>query len=453
MFVARSDGFEGLFRLSALKRMKAQLCSDTALVSRFIEEARLAVRVEHEGTATVDDFGRVGGVYYIAFELVDGVTVEELIARTSARGIQIDPRACAYIARAAARALDAVHRTKGSDRKPLGLVHGDLQPKNILVGRDGRVKLRGFAAPSIFYETSALYDALGVVGVAHAAPEVLLGEQPTAKSDLFAMGVNLFELLTGGRLFPGSNLDDVVTAVRSVPIPVPSVRRPGLPSLLDAIVDEAVVRPPEQRPRDAKAWARALDNYLVGAKYDADAFKSTLTDLDDDDARGGSVGRQFTRVQRRPSTEAASSTSASAVKPEAHGKARPARVELPTEPVLVDQLRRDPGPWGLVRHGERIERDGRVDDARAIFRTAAVMFASRGLLAHALCAYDGARATTAQGDVAFDLKRLSELGAGDLALRQQELRRVGGLPYLEALRAQTDGVDAPQKRGTATPFL
>src|SRR3954470_23267982 len=105
VFVARSDGFEGLFRLSALKRMKAQLCSDTALVSRFIEEARLAVRVEQEGTVTVDDFGRVGGVYFIAFELVDGISVDELLWKTTARGIAIDPRAAAYIAREAAKAL------------------------------------------------------------------------------------------------------------------------------------------------------------------------------------------------------------------------------------------------------------------------------------------------------------------------------------------------------------
>src|SRR5688500_1724599 len=109
--------------------MKAALCSDVDLVSRFIEEARLAVRVENAGTVSVDDFGRVGGVYFIAFELVDGVTLEELMAKTSARGLVVDPRAAAWIVRAAALAVDAVHSTKGSDGRRLGLVHGDLQPK------------------------------------------------------------------------------------------------------------------------------------------------------------------------------------------------------------------------------------------------------------------------------------------------------------------------------------
>ncbi len=435
-FVARSDGFEGLFRLSALKRMKAALCADTALVSRFIEEARLAVRVEHPGTVTVDDFGRVGGVYFIAFELVDGVTLEELIARLAARGLELDPRAAAYIVRAVAQAVDAVHRTRGADGNVLGLVHGDLQPKNVLVSRDGKVKLRGFAAPSIFADVATLKDAVGVAGVAHQAPEILAGASPSSRGDVWSLGVLLFELLTGGRMFTGGRVDDVVTGVRSVPVAPPSARRPGLPGALDAIVDEALVRVADQRPGDARAWSLAIDAFLDGAGYEEAAFASTLADLDDDDARGGPVGRQPTRVTRNPRGST--------------GK-RSRSVDLPAAPMLVEQLRKDPGPWGLVRLAERTAADGRVDEARAMFRAAAVLFASRGLLAHALCAYDGARASLGADDVSFDLKKLSELGGGDLALRQRELRRVGGIVYLEALRAQSDGLD----RGiaVATPFL
>lgn len=440
VYVARSDGFEGLFRLNALKKLKPQLCSDVGVVSRFIEEARLAVRVEHPGTVSVDDFGRVGGVYFIANELVDGVSLEELLAKTTARGLWLDPRMAAYIVKQVADAVDAVHRIRGADGQLLGLVHGDIQPKNVLVSREGKVKVKSFAAPSIFTDIDDLADVLGVAGVAHQAPEVLNGQLPSSRADVWGLGALLFELLVGQRLFPGGQLDEVVSAVHAVPIAPPSLRRAGLPSALDALVDEALVRAVEGRPASAGQWAEGLRAYLEGAGYDAAAFQASLVDLDEDDARGGALGgRQSTRVQRAP---------------------RKADKPLPVDlvpnvvtsgPIIAEQLHKDPGPWGLVRLAERTVNDGRVDDARAMFRAAAVIFASRGLLAHALCAYDGARGTLSPAEVELDMKRLSELGGGDLALRQQELRRVGGLAFFEALRTQTDGLD--RGGAVATPFL
>lgn len=467
VFVARSDGFEGLFRSSALKRMKADLCSDVVLVSRFIEEARLAVRVEHPGTIGVDDFGRVGGVYFIAYELVDGVTLEELISKVTARGLMIDPRGAAFIMRAVATAVDAVHKTKGAEGKPLGLVHADLQPKNVLVSRDGKVKLRGFAAPSLFQGESAsvFLDALGPSGIAHQAPEVVAGGLPTPRGDVWSLGALAFELLTGEQLFaPTPRIEELVNAVRSVPIAPPSSRFAGVPSALDAIVDEALVRVLDKRASDAGAWGASLGEYLAGAGYDEAKFVRTLVDLDGDDARGSAPGRQATKVQRFTKRSAAPDpvemasaqpTSGSMPSPRgtsssmATSNARPAASRV----HLVEQLHKDPGPWGLVRLAERTVDDGRADDATAMFRAAAIVFASRGLLAHALCAHDGARRALSADENAHDLMRLAELGEGNLALRQTELRRVGGLAWLEALRAQTDGLDAPISSAPSTPFL
>jgi CRP-like cAMP-binding protein len=230
-----------------------------------------------------------------------------------------------------------------------------------------------------------------------------------------------------------------------VPVRLPSARRAGIPTALDGLVDEALVRDVGQRPGDAHEWARGLETYLEAEGYGADEFLASLEELDDEGALGAvAAGRQPTRVQRAPRKDGAGARSSIEV-----GAAGP--VAGPTAGALFEQLDKDPGPWGLVRLAERSANDGHLDDARAMFRAASVVFASRGLLAHALCAYDGARATLSPGDVAFDLRRLAELGSGDLTLRQQELRRVGGLSYFEALRAQTDGLD----RGGAivTPFL
>lgn len=465
-FVARSDGFEGLFRLVALKRLKAELCSDVDVVSRFIEEARLAARVEHPASVGVDDFGRVGGVYFTAFELVDGVTLELLLARLRSRRLALDPRAAAWIVRAVAHAVDAVHRTTGADGGALGLVHGDLQPKNVLVARDGRIKVTGLAAPSLFAAPSVLVAGVGLTGVLRQAPEVLAGAPPSPRSDVWSLGALLFELLTGEALFSlpsPATVADAIEVVRSAPLLSPSARRPGTPTVLDGVVEEALARDPLARP-DAAAWARGLDELL--AHYGAPAFLACLEDLDDDDARGAALAtgsRPATRVQGPlPLASIANDDT----RP---GAQRPVPGVADAAGVAVERSRhegggeereqvthRSPGgPWGLVRFAERTVEEGRVDEARAMFRTAAVVFASRGLLAHALCAYDGARATLSAHDVSFDLRRLAELAAVDVTMRQQfrrqELRRVGGLAYFEALREHTESLD--HNDALSTPFL
>lgn len=461
VFVARSDGFEGLFRLSALKRMKAALCADVALVSRFIEEARLAVRVEHAGTVGVDDFGRVGGVYFIAHELVDGVSLEELLTKIAARGLLLDPRAAAYIIRSVAHAVDAVHATKGADGKRLGLVHGDLQPKNVLISRDGKVKVRGFLAPSLFSDVPAFLEAVGRSGVAFAAPEVLGGAAPASSADVWSLGVLAFELLTGEPLFTGASArlgrgDELLAAVRTGPIPSASSLQRGIPSLLDAAVNEALVRTASERPGSAAAWSLAIDDYLEGAGYGPLAFLHALNDLDEDDVRGDAGGPQVTKSQRFSKRAVPSSSTGS--HPPTVAAPSPTAAGPPARAGLIEQLQKDPGPWGLVRLAERMAAaDSRGDDALAMFRAAAIVFASRGLLAHALCAYQGARAVLPAHEVKEDLTRLAQLGGGDLSLRQRELRRIGGVAFLDALRAQTDGLDAPLQRAAghalATPFL
>lgn len=435
MFVARSDGFEGLFRLAALKRLKASRCSDVVLVSRFIEEARLAVRVEHPGTVSVDDFGRVGGVYFIAYQMIDGISLAALLENLAARGLRLDARAAAYIARAIAEAAHAAHQTRGADGEPIGIAHGNLCPKNVLLSREGKVKIKGFIAPSLFRHQGGA-EALGVEDLAYAAPELLEGAEPSSRSDLWSIGTLLSQMLTGRPLFRGDTLAEVGAAVRSVPVSPPSARVAGLPAVLDALVDEALMRKAALRPADVGAWAEGLEDFLAG--YGAHQLAQQLATLDDDDAVADAALREPTRIERT-------------------GRA-PAPVELgPTSTAsspepLARALARDRGLWGLVRLGERAYSDGRSADALTMLRTAAILFSSRGLLAHALCAYDGARRLLPVDEAKVDLMRFAELASGDVALRQRELRRAGGLALQEALRAQTDG-GLERGNALATPFF
>ncbi len=441
VFVARSDGFEGLFRLVALKRLRPSRCADLPLVSRFIESARLAVRLEHPSIVAVDDFGRVGGVYYIAFELVDGITLDELIRNLARRRLRLDPRAAARLTLKVAHALDAAHHVCGTDGEPIGLAHGDLCPRHVLVTREGRLKVRNFAPPSLYREHGGPLGAR-MAGLACAAPELLAGDDlhgvaPTPRSDVWSLGALLCELLAGRQLFQGSTPLEIATAVRTVPLAPPSTRTPGLPAALDLIADEALVRDPAQRAGDARGWARSLEAFLGTQGYGDDQLRATLYALDerDDDA---TVVHAPTAVSRRGRAPA----------PVELGAATPA----PEGGTLAVQLARDPGVWGLVRLAERHYSAGRLDDVLVMCRSAAILFASRGLLAHALCAYDGARRLLDEPAVFEDLLHLSELATGDQALRQRELRRVGGLALQQALLAQTDG-ELAKGGALATPFL
>lgn len=438
-FLARSDGLETLLRVNALKRLKPSLCADVDVVSRFIEEARIAVRVEHPGLVRVDDFGRVHGVYFIAREFVDGVTLEELLRNLAARGLALDPRAAVFIARSVASAVAAIHGVKRVRGGVLGLVHGDLHPRNVLIDVDGTVKLRNPSAPSSFRDVGTLVRALGLASVRRQAPDVLDGARPSWRTDAWALGALLWEMLAARPLFAGDTLDDVRSATRE-PIVPPSHLRRGLTQEVDVLVDAALVRTPEKRP-EAQAWAERLGEFLAVAGYDADAFRATLARLDSaDEDNAPASPEDETRIQRLPRRE--------------HGTKAPSRsggAASEATRQLGAQLNKDPGPWGLVRFAERQARDGHTDDARAMFRAAAIVFASRGLLPQALCAWDGARPLLSSADADLDLRRLSALGAGDAALRSSELRRVQGVRYDEALRAQTDGLE---RAGTfATPFL
>lgn len=449
-FVARSDGFEGLFRLVALKRLKAARCSDVVLVSRFIEEARLAVRVEHPGTVSVDDFGRVGGVYFIADQLVDGISLAELLGNLAVRGLRLDPRAAASIARDVGRAIHAAHQTRGADGQPLGIAHGNLCPSNVLVGRDGRVKIKGFAAPSLFRQEGGV-EALGVRDLAYAAPELFDEAEPTARTDLWSIGVLLAELLTGRSLFRGDTLAEVAAAVRTVPLAPPSARVGGVPALLDAVVDEALQRAPGRRPEGLEAWLGGLDDALLG--YGPRDFRAALQSLDDDITAPVEEQRAPTRVSRvgrAPAPVELGDGQDERSAGERGGARGGAESAIPD--AVVRMLAKDRGLWGLVRLGERAYSEGRADEAIPMLRSAAVLFASRGLLAHALCAYDGARRLLSTEDATVDVTRFVELCGGDEALRQRELRRVGGLAYQEVLRAQTDG-GLERVQAIATPFL
>jgi serine/threonine-protein kinase len=225
--------------LCALKLLAPHLLDDGAARQRFLRGARLAAALEHEHLARVLDQGEAEGRPYAALEWVNGPTLAQLESLDF-------PRIVALV-RGLALGVDHLHRRAG-------VTHGDLTPDNAAVNEHGVVKLLDFG---LLAPTGR--RPLGTL--AYAAPETIQGRAADGRADVFSLGVLLFELLSGQRLFRRSGDAATLLAVVEAPIPAPSSLRAGLPIALDQIVARALERDRERRFESAAALADALDRY------------------------------------------------------------------------------------------------------------------------------------------------------------------------------------------------
>ncbi|MDB4955741.1 MAG: serine/threonine protein kinase [Myxococcales bacterium] len=241
----------------ALKRLYPHIANVTELVASFIDEARLARYLRHPNIARVYEFGRIRGSYFIAFEFVPGPTVQQLQRQCAEHVGAIPIPVVLEIACQLCEALDHAHNLRDETGQPLGIVHRDVSPSNLIVSNTGLVKLIDFGLAKT--KQSSVQSQAGVIKgkLSYVAPEYLRGKLD-ARCDLWAVGVVLHELLTGRRLFDAP--DDFITLerVRLMAIPPPSRINPDVPSELDAIVLTALDRDPAHRWQTAAEMRTAL---------------------------------------------------------------------------------------------------------------------------------------------------------------------------------------------------
>ena len=264
MWLALTHGEAGFTRPVAIKRVLRHLQRDAKFEAMFVEEARVVADLQHPNIVQVHDFGRdQQGGYFIVMEWVEGMNLEGYVRSFATVG-EVPPwqLVCA-ISIEVLRALSAAHERNDPYGNVSPVIHRDVAPANILVGKNGNVKLTDFGLSRAMDRPSTTDPGIVKGKVAYMPPECLEGQAATPVSDLYSMGVVLWEALAARRLFGGQGTDvDIAMRVLQEPIPLLSGERLDLPQALIELVEQATARDPARRFARATAMVEALSGIL-----------------------------------------------------------------------------------------------------------------------------------------------------------------------------------------------
>ncbi|MFO0675987.1 MAG: protein kinase [Polyangiaceae bacterium] len=263
VFLAVARGPAGVRRLVVVKRMRADTENDETLVSMFLDEGRLAARLSHPNVVVTYDVGQENGELFIAMEYLEGQSLRAVLRECEARQRILSHAMTARIVEGALAGLHYAHDLKDLDGKPIDIVHRDVSPHNVFVTYDGQVKLVDFGIAKA--KTSSSQTESGTVKgkVGYMSPEQAVGSPIDRRSDVFSVGIVLWEMLTGQRLFGGDNMANTLYRLLTEPIPRVSTVIPSVDPRLDAIVARALERDPSDRYPTALAMRDDLTAYLA----------------------------------------------------------------------------------------------------------------------------------------------------------------------------------------------
>ena len=272
VFAATREGAAGFEKQVALKRILPHLVDDPELVEMFLDEARLASKLTHANVAQVFDFGEADGSFFIVMEWIRGKDLRRVMRAAAEAGVAVTPVQAALVGQGVARALACAHGLEDDHGRPLGLVHRDVSPQNVLVSFDGEVKLTDFGIAKI--ATGRSRTAVGVIKgkCAYMSPEQARGEALDGRTDLFALGVVLWELLAGQPLFTGRSDPEILRAVERFEAPPLQSVRPEVPADLEAVVVRALGKDPAGRFATAGRMAAALGDVVLAHAGSSEAL-------------------------------------------------------------------------------------------------------------------------------------------------------------------------------------
>jgi len=264
IWLARQSGLKGFEKLVVIKRMVNALENNPEYIDMFLTEARLAAQLTHANVVQIYELGEEAGSLYIVMEYLDGEDLSVVRRTGQKHGLPLLDHYSAKLISMAAEGLHYAHTRTGIDGKALGIVHRDVSPQNLIATFDGGLKVVDFGIAKAAAQVTNSGKLKGKL--AYMSPEQARGEPLDGRSDVYSLGIVLFELITRTRLLPRMNDLELLTLMGSTePLPRPSERRADVPPGLEAIVLKAMARKKEQRFHTAREMHEALEAWLRGS--------------------------------------------------------------------------------------------------------------------------------------------------------------------------------------------
>ncbi len=280
VYKAKVGGVQGFQKTVCVKRILRQHAEDKHFVEMFVNEAKISARLSHPNIVQVHELGEIDGEFFMAMEFVHGRDLLRVLRAHGTDGAP-PPPVCAYIAKEMCKALAHAHDFVNENGQRQPIIHRDVSPQNVMISYDGVVKLVDFGIAKALEGHQMEETRTGALKgkFAYMAPEQLDGQKASAVTDIFSVGVTLFEMLTGRRLFKGNTDYDTLVRVKTQPVPPPSELNPQVPADLDRICATALQRDPQLRYQRASQMARDLEQFCGRVGFTSEDMKEFMHHL------------------------------------------------------------------------------------------------------------------------------------------------------------------------------
>jgi serine/threonine protein kinase len=276
VYLAKQRGIKGFEKVLAIKRILPNLTQDPEFVSMFINEAKLAALLSHQNIVQIFELGHIENVYYIAMEYVKGKDLRTVLHHSKSLNHPPSIGQILLMLTKICSGLDYAHRKKDLNGDDLNLVHRDISPQNILVSYEGEVKLVDFGIAKAASQSSETRTGFIKGKLSYLSPEQAWGKPADRRSDIFSLGIILYEMLTGYKLFKGENEFSTLEKIREAKVePVPSKLNGRVSPELEAIILKALAKEPENRFQSAAELQMVIEDHMSQKGYDFSTVRLT----------------------------------------------------------------------------------------------------------------------------------------------------------------------------------
>src|SRR5688572_10811572 len=282
VYVAEAESVAGFRKKVAIKRILPSLLKEERFVRMFLDEARLSLGLNHANIVSVFDIGKTASAYFIVMEYVEGTNLKFILQYLARRRMALPIHLGIWILNEVLKGLDYAHELRDPETgRPFGIVHRDISPPNILFSWNGEVKLTDFGLAKASTQLESTDPGVVKGKFSYLSPEAAHGQEVDARSDIFAVGILAFEMLTGRRLFLGETDYQTVELVRRAEVPSLAALNPDVPPELERIIRRALARDLEHRYQRAGDLHDDLLGFLFSRslKVSARLLSDVLEDL------------------------------------------------------------------------------------------------------------------------------------------------------------------------------